>query len=87
MASDLDMVLMPYENAKGMEAARELIKEAAEKKSLGILIGPEGGFAPEETQAAEEAGAALMTLGHRILRTETAGLMILSVLGFAMEKD
>ncbi|MBR0381885.1 MAG: 16S rRNA (uracil(1498)-N(3))-methyltransferase [Eubacterium sp.] len=87
MASDLDMFLMPYENAKGMESARELVKEAAGKKSLGIMIGPEGGFAPEETEEAREAGAALMTLGHRILRTETAGMMVLSVLGFSMEED
>lgn len=85
-ASKLDRLLIPYEEAEGMEEARSLIRGLAGVKSLGIFIGPEGGFDPSEVEAAREAGASVMTLGHRILRTETAGMMLLSVIGFAWEE-
>ena len=52
---------------------------------MGIFIGPEGGFAEEEIQAAAEKGFVPITLGRRILRTETAGLAALSMLVFALE--
>ena len=84
-ASDLESVLIPYEEAEGMDEARKLITGLKEKKSLGIFIGPEGGFEPSEIQMAVEAGADVMSLGHRILRTETAGMMLLSVIGFSLE--
>ena len=51
----------------------------------GIFIGPEGGFDEEEIRTAVEAGIRPVTLGRRILRTETAGLYVLSVLGFLLE--
>ena len=54
-------------------------------QSVGIFIGPEGGFEREEVEAAIEAGAKSITLGKRILRTETAGLTTLSVLMFHLE--
>ena len=57
-----------------------------EGSKIGIFIGPEGGFAKEEIDAAKEAGAKILTLGNRILRTETAGLAILSILMFQMEQ-
>ena len=56
-------------------------------ESIAILIGPEGGFEEEEVQAAMEAGAKPVTLGKRILRTETAGMTMLSVLMFMLEKE
>ena len=52
---------------------------------MGIFIGPEGGLEKEEVAAAMEAGTRPVTLGKRILRTETAGLCILSVLMFQLE--
>ncbi len=44
--------------------------------SVGVLVGPEGGLAPEEVAAAVAAGARVVTLGPRLLRTETAGLVV-----------
>lgn len=92
-AGKLDTILLPYENAAGMDAARSTvlsIAKGAEQgtiRTLGIFIGPEGGFEESEVRLLEDAGAITMTLGHRILRTETAGLAILSILGFAMDHD
>ena len=82
----LDMLLIPYEEAEGMAKAREAVSQVRGKKSLGIYIGPEGGFEPSEVELAQKAGARAITLGHRILRTETAGMMLLSVIGFALEE-
>lgn len=85
-AKSLDMFLVPYEEAKGMEHSRELFQKAKEKKSIGIIIGPEGGFDKEEIEAAKLAGGNVLTLGKRILRTETAGMTMLSILMFLLEK-
>lgn len=85
-ASDLDMLLVPYEEARGMEESRKLLREGRGKKSIGIMIGPEGGFDEEEVARAREAGGRIMTLGKRILRTETAGMAVLSILMFLLEE-
>lgn len=77
--------LFPYEQAKGMEFSGQCIKEAAGKPSVGIFIGPEGGFEDEEAELARENGFSVISLGKRILRTETAGLALLSVLMFEIE--
>ncbi len=87
MCREMDAALMPYEKAAGMADARQLIKSLHDKKTIGILIGPEGGFDPAEAEAAEAAGVKTMTLGHRILRTETAGMTILSIMMFELEED
>lgn len=87
-ASGNDFNLIPYENAKGMSFARETVAKASGKESIGIFIGPEGGITYEELELAEnECGAASISLGHRILRTETAGLALLSVLMFNLDKE
>lgn len=83
----MDMLLIPYEDAKGITHSREVVKSVKGKKSLGIYIGPEGGFPEEEVLMAMEAGAEPITLGHRILRTETAGMALLSILMFELEED
>lgn len=85
-AKHLDLFLVPYEEAKGMEKSRELMESARGKSSIGIIIGPEGGFEKEEIDALRQAGAETMTLGKRILRTETAGMTVLSVLMFMLEE-
>ena len=78
--------IIPYELAEGMEQAREKMKEAADASAIGIFIGPEGGFEEEEIGLAIECGCHPITLGKRILRTETAGIAVLSILMFQMEQ-
>ena len=85
-ASHMDACLVPYENAEGIEGARKLVDSMKDKKSIGIFIGPEGGFDEEEIALALEAGAQTLTLGRRILRTETAGMTMMSILMFALEE-
>lgn len=80
------LVLVPYENAEGMEFTRSILSKAASYDEIDIFIGPEGGFADSEIQIAEEKGAVIISLGNRILRTETAGMTILSILGFILDK-
>lgn len=86
-AEKMDYVLLPYENAEGMEYAREILKQAMGKQNIGIFIGPEGGFEPSEVERIEAVGGKTISLGHRILRTETAGMTILSLLMFQLERD
>ena len=91
MAESLDMVLIPYENYKDIHKTRELLAKIKPGMQIGIFVGPEGGFEQEEVERAsaekEQGGAAAypISLGARILRTETAPLMLLSVLLFQME--
>lgn len=85
-AKSLDYCLVPYEQAKDMGATIEEIKNACKGKSIGVFIGPEGGFDDKEIEQIETAGFHAITLGKRILRTETAGLTILSVLMFELEQ-
>ena len=88
-----DMILLPYENAEGMLRTKQVMKQVEEGakqktlRSLGIFIGPEGGFEEGEIAELQSVGAEVITLGHRILRTETAGMMLLSVLGFLLDRD
>ena len=85
-AEELDVVLIPYELAKGMEETKQIIAGIRPGQSVGIFIGPEGGFDPDEIALACEMGGQVITLGKRILRTETAGLALLSVLMFQLEQ-
>lgn len=78
---------IPYERAQGMDATRRRIRELRPGQSVAVFIGPEGGFDEREIQKAEEMGYAPITLGRRILRTETAGLALLSVLMFHLDTD
>ena len=84
-AKALDFRLIPYECARGMEEARSVLGKIQKGRSTGVFIGPEGGFEKSEVEAAVEAGAHPISLGRRILRTETAGICILSVLMFHLE--
>ena len=80
------LVLLPYELAKDMKETKKIIDQIEPGQSIGIFIGPEGGFDEEEVRMAADMGARAITLGKRILRTETAGLTVLSVLMFALEE-
>ena len=84
-AGGLDVVLIPYELAEGMEETREIIRGIQPGQTIGIFIGPEGGFETSEVETAIEYGAKPITLGKRILRTETAGLTTLSILMYHLE--
>ena len=86
-AKELDVLMVPYELARGMKETREMISSIKQDQSIGIFIGPEGGFEEEEIQAAMDAGMKPVTLGKRILRTETAGMAMLSILMFTLEKE
>lgn len=87
MARELDVKLIPYECARGMSGTREIFQSIRPGMSVGIFIGPEGGFEETEISQAEEAGVLPVTLGKRILRTETAGLTTLSILMYLLERD
>lgn len=76
MAKELDMIIMPYEEADDMEKTRNIIRGLKKDTSVGIFIGPEGGFAKEEVNAVMEENGTPITLGKRILRTETAGMVL-----------
>ena len=84
-AKELDVVLVPYELQEGMKATEAVISKIEPGQSVGIFIGPEGGFDESEIEQAKEAGAIPITLGKRILRTETAGLTTLSILMYHLE--
>ena len=87
MADQLDYNVIPYELQTGMEEARKIVDQACKQRSLGIFIGPEGGFEPEEVERAMTRNIHPMTLGKRILRTETAGMALLSILMFQMQGE
>lgn len=84
-AAALDVRLVPYENERGMAATKEAVEAVRPGQSIGIFIGPEGGFAEDEIALAKERGMQLVSLGRRILRTETAGLAMLSILMYYIE--
>lgn len=89
-----DIVLVAYENEKQniLKEQLNLIKEKMEKlKSdelikIGIVIGPEGGLEEQDVEILKENGAKIITLGKRILRTETVALNVLSVIMYELEK-
>lgn len=85
LAKELDVKLVPYENERGMAATREAVEAVLPGESIGIFIGPEGGFCEAEIALAKEAKMQLISLGKRILRTETAGLAALSILMYHIE--
>lgn len=84
-AKELDVVLIPYELAEGMQETKRVIENIKPGQSVGIFIGPEGGFELAEVEYAISQGAKSITLGKRILRTETAGLTTLSILMYHLE--
>ena len=84
-AKNLDVILIPYELAEGMTETKKVIEAIKPGQSVGMFIGPEGGFETSEVECALECGAKVITLGKRILRTETAGLTTLSILMYHLE--
>ena len=84
-AGQMEVKLLPYELAEGMQHTKELIGGLKPGQSVAVFIGPEGGFDEEEIELASEAGMQLITMGKRILRTETAGFTILAWIMYRLE--
>lgn len=78
------LCLLPYENAKGMASTKEALLHAAQADSISIFIGPEGGFSPEEIALSQD-DMQLISLGRRILRTDTAGITMMAMLMLTLE--
>ena len=78
-AKEMDVFIVPYENKDGMKATKNALSEIKKGMSVGILIGPEGGFDEKEIEIAESVGGLTVSLGKRILRTETAAITALSM--------
>ena len=81
----MDLKLIPYELSEGMMRTRKLIESAAPGQEIGVFIGPEGGFEEAEVELAMQSGFMPVTLGKRILRTETAGLTVMAWLMYQLE--
>lgn len=84
-ASSEGMALIPYEMAEGMKTLKEAAGKASEQQVISVFIGPEGGFEESEVEFARENGVIPVSLGKRILRTETAGFTTLSILMYEIE--
>ncbi len=87
LLSEMDLILVAYESAKGIKYTREILSEVSTYDKIGIVIGPEGGFDDAEIEQLKEVDAKIISLGRRILRTETAGLTLLSCLMLELEED
>lgn len=85
-AAGMDVKIIPYELAEGMAKTREILDHLHPGQSIAVFIGPEGGFEEAEIQMALERGIEPVTLGKRILRTETAGLTVLSFILYQLEE-
>lgn len=89
LCKEYDIVLVAYENETENTLKEELQKlkqSQKEELKIAVLIGPEGGIAPEEVKQLQEVGAKSITLGKRILRTETVALNVLSIMMYELEK-
>ena len=86
IAEGIEYNMIPYELQDGMEASRETVSEACKHDTVGIFIGPEGGFEAEEVDRAIAKQIHPLSLGKRILRTETAGMALLSIMMFQLQE-
>ena len=86
-ADSMDVKLIPYELAEDMAKTKEIISGIRPGESVAVFIGPEGGFEEKEIAAAMERGFLPVTLGKRILRTETAGFTVLAWLMYHLQED
>jgi 16S rRNA (uracil1498-N3)-methyltransferase len=85
-AKGMDMAIIPYENERGMKATVAVMDSLASCRTIGVFIGPEGGFEEQEISLARELGIIPVSLGRRILRTETAGICALSMMLLVLEQ-
>lgn len=86
-AKDFDVVFVPYECADSMAAMKEKMEQIKAGMTVGIFIGPEGGYEKDEIEKAVAAGGEIVSLGKRILRTETASIAALAICMFNIESN
>lgn len=83
--NNLDRVIVPYENEENLYIKNAI--KGKQYKNIGIVIGPEGGFEEDEIKSLEQKECDIVTLGPRILRTETAGLATITILIYELEEN
>lgn len=87
--SGFDLVLVPYEN-EGDVSLKQVLRESIESgknfSRVALIIGPEGGFEPSEVERAIGKGGIAVSLGKRILRTETAGMAALAQIMYELDQ-
>lgn len=77
---NMDLIIVPYENENNFGIKDVVFKTNKNIKDIAVIIGPEGGFENFEIERFKNLGAYIVTLGPRILRTETAGFVCISLL-------
>ena len=87
IVKDFGVKLIPYENADGIDKTRKILDNMDKTKNIAVFIGPEGGFEESEVEMIKDSGFEVITLGKRILRTETAGLALLSNIMIRLEDE
>lgn len=90
LCSKYDIVIVAYENEHNHHIKEELKSIKSIQKDnlkIAVVIGPEGGLEQEEVQCLQQSGAKIVTLGKRILRTETVSLHILSIILYELETE
>lgn len=80
IAQELDLIILPYESKNGMKDTADTLALIKSGMKIGVIIGPEGGFDEKEVAEAESKGAKIISLGKRILRTETAAITAVAML-------
>ena len=81
----MDVKLIPYELCEGMEATKKALDNLKPGMDAAVFIGPEGGFDISEVEFAVENGMIPVSLGKRILRTETAGFTVMAIIMYHLE--
>ena len=90
LTSNYDSIIVAYENEKENKIKNELLRlktilKDRETINIAIVIGPEGGLEEKDVELLKQKGAKIVTLGNRILRTETVALNVLSIIMYEME--
>lgn len=85
-AAKNEVNLIPYEQERDIAKTREIIRGIRPGQSVGVFVGPEGGFEEQEIEDAKKIGVRPVTLGRRILRAETACITILSILMYELDR-
>lgn len=86
-AGDMDLRLIPYERAADMAETKKCLGAVKPGQKIAVFIGPEGGFEEAEIEEARRAGVTPITLGRRILRTETAAITVTAWLMYLLENE
>ncbi len=86
-SKEMDLFLVPYESERGMLSTKEALAQIKAGMKIGIIIGPEGGFEDGEVETAFEVGGKVVSLGSRILRTETAAMTAVGMVMLHVEMN